>query len=205
MKPVSTITGTMLPLDRADIDTDQIIPQQFLKRTERNGYGDFLFYNWARDDEGVPKPDFITHHPERSEAKVLVAGPNFGCGSSREHAAWALQDWGFEAVIAPSIADIFKGNAINIGLLPIELGRANVNALVEVAADPNAAVTIDLPAQTITVGATTIGFDIDPAVKQRLISGIDRIGETLAHEEAIARHEASRPDWLPRTTVAGTG
>ena len=100
---------------------------------------------------------------------------------------------------------LYKGNAINIGLLPIELGRDNVNALVEAAADPNAAVTIDLPAQTITVGATTIGFDIDPAVKQRLISGIDRIGETLAHEGAIARHEASRPDWLPRTTVAGTG
>ena len=187
-----------------NIDTDQIIPAEFLNLvpTIPEEYRKLGSHAFAGLPDGSPA--FVTDG-DQTPYRIIVAAKNFGCGSSREHAAWALQDWGFEAVIAPSIADIFKGNAINIGLLPIELGRDNVNALVEAAADPNAAVTIDLPAQTITVGATTIGFDIDPAVKQRLISGIDRIGETLAHEGAIARHEASRPDWLPRTTVAGTG
>lgn len=205
MRPVSTITGAMLPLDRADVDTDQIIPQQFLKRTERTGYGEFLFYNWAHDDRGERRPDFITHDPGRAGAKILVAGPNFGCGSSREHAAWAIQDWGFEAVVAPSIADIFKGNAINIGLLPVEVGRDVVNTLIGAAQDPGATVTIDLPAQTLTLGESTWRFEIDAVAKQRLLSGLDAIGETLGHEVEISRHEASRPNWLPRTTVTGTG
>jgi len=117
MNPVRAITGTMVPLDRADVDTDQIIPQQFLKRIERDGYGDFLFYNWAHTDDGTPSSDFIINSPDRRGAKVLVAGPNFGCGSSREHAPWAIQQWGFDAVITPSAADIFRNNSSFTGLL----------------------------------------------------------------------------------------
>ncbi|MEX2133884.1 MAG: 3-isopropylmalate dehydratase small subunit, partial [Acidimicrobiia bacterium] len=121
MKPVKMITGTMVPLMRSDVDTDQIIPQQFLKRIERTGYGEFLFDSWARDDGGEFRPGFVLNEPARANASVLVAGRNFGCGSSREHAVWALHDWGFEAVVAPSFADIFRNNAVNVGLLPVEM------------------------------------------------------------------------------------
>jgi 3-isopropylmalate/(R)-2-methylmalate dehydratase small subunit len=141
VKPVTTITGTMVPLDRADVDTDQIIPQQFLKRIERDGYGDFLFYNWAHTDDGTPSSDFIINHPVRRGAKVLVTGPNFGCGSSREHAPWAIQQWGFEAVITPSAADIFRNNSSFTGLLIIELDPDAVDRLMQLAADPTATVT----------------------------------------------------------------
>ncbi len=149
MKPVRMVRGPMLPLDRADVDTDQIIPQQFLKRIERDGYGEFLFYNWAHRDDGSPIEDFITNRPERSEAKILVAGRNFGCGSSREHAPWAIQDWGFDAVIAPSTADIFRNNSANIGLLIVELPEPEVRRLMDMAQDPTASVTIDLEQQTV--------------------------------------------------------
>jgi 3-isopropylmalate/(R)-2-methylmalate dehydratase small subunit len=197
MKPVRTITGTMVPLDRADVDTDQIIPQQFLKRIERDGYGDFLFYNWAHTDDGTPSSDFIINRPDRRRAKVLVAGPNFGCGSSREHAPWAIQQWGFDAVITPSAADIFRNNSSFTGLLIVELPAEAVGRLMDLAADPAAAVTIDLETQTVAADGIEEHFDFDPTAKERLLQGLDGIGVTMTHDDVIGSHEASRPSWLP--------
>jgi 3-isopropylmalate/(R)-2-methylmalate dehydratase small subunit len=197
MRPVRTITGTMVPLDRADVDTDQIIPQQFLKRIERDGYGDFLFYNWAHTDDGTPSSDFIINRPDRRGAKVLVAGPNFGCGSSREHAPWAIQQWGFDAVITPSAADIFRNNSSFTGLLIVELPAEAVGRLMDLAADPAAMVTIDLETQTVAADGIEEHFDFDPTAKERLLQGLDGIGVTMTHDDVIASHEASRPSWLP--------
>jgi len=197
VKPVRTITGTMVPIDRADVDTDQIIPQQFLKRIERDGYGDFLFYNWAHTDDGTPSSDFIINRPDRRGAKVLVAGPNFGCGSSREHAPWAIQQWGFDAVITPSAADIFRNNSSFTGLLIVELRADAVGRLIDLAADPTAVVTIDLETQTVTADGIEEHFDFDPTAKERLLQGLDGIGATMTHDEVIASHEAGRPSWLP--------
>jgi 3-isopropylmalate/(R)-2-methylmalate dehydratase small subunit len=198
MRAVSTISGTMLPLDRADVDTDQVIPQQFLKRIERTGYGDFLFWNWAHPDGGEPDPSFVLNRPEYGLAKVLITGRNFGCGSSREHAAWALRDWGFEAVVATSFADIFRANCAKNGLLTVELTEPEVEALLERAADPAARITIDLDAQTVTAEGLAAAFDIDPSTKYRLMHGLDDIDLTLHHEDAIARYEARRPRWRPK-------
>lgn len=204
MKPVRVVRGAMLPLDRADVDTDQIIPQQFLKRIERDGYGEFLFYNWANHDDGTPIEDFITNRPERRKARILVAGRNFGCGSSREHAPWALQDWGFDAVIAPSTADIFRNNSANIGLLIVELPDDDVRCLMEMAQDPTATITIDLEQQTVVGDGLKTTFDFDPSAKERLLEGLDWIGMTLTHEESITRHEMDRPAWLPVSTGSHT-
>lgn len=203
MKPVTTISGTMVPLDRADVDTDQIIPQQFLKRIERDGYGEFLFYNWAHTDDGTPSSDFIINDPVRQGAKVLVTGPNFGCGSSREHAPWAIQQWGFDAVITPSAADIFRNNSSNVGLLVVELPQEVVSQLVDLAATPGAEVTIDLESQTVTADGIEEHFDFDPTAKDRLLRGLDPIGVTLTHEELISAHEQARDDRLPTTVEAG--
>jgi len=199
MKPVASVIGTMLPLDRADVDTDQIIPQQFLKRVERDGYGEFLFYNWAHTDDGTPSSDFIINDPSRRGAKVLVAGPNFGCGSSREHAPWALQQWGFDAVVTSSAADIFRNNSSQVGLLVVELPADAVNRLMEMAASPNAEVTIDLETQTVTADGFEEHFAFDPTAKDRMLQGLDPIGVTLTHDEAIAAHEATRAAHLPVT------
>ncbi len=204
MKPVRVVRGPMLPLDRADVDTDQIIPQQFLKRIERDGYGEFLFYNWAHHDDGSPIEDFITNRPERSQAKILVAGRNFGCGSSREHAPWAIQDWGFDAVIAPSTADIFRNNSANIGLLIVELPEPEVRRLMDMAQDPAASVTIDLEQQTVIGEGLEARFDFDPSAKERLLQGLDWIGMTLTLEESITQHELNRPAWLPVSTGSPT-
>ena len=144
MDPVGLIQGQMAPLPRANVDTDQIIPKQFLKRVERSGFGPFLFYDWAFDTEGEPIPDFVTNRPEYANAKVLVTGPNFGSGSSREHAPWAIEDWGFEAIIAPSFADIFRNNCHKIGLLPIVLSDDQVATLTAMAENPDNEVAIDL-------------------------------------------------------------
>ena len=198
MQPVTIITGQMAPLPRANIDTDQIIPKQFLKRVERSGFGPFLFWDWAQDAEGELDPAFILNRPEYSEAVVLVSGPNFGSGSSREHAPWALEDRGFRAIIAPSFADIFRGNSYNVGLLPIALGAGEVAELSVIADNPANHVTIDLPAQTVVSGAFEASFDIDPAVKHRLLNGLDHVALTLAHAEEIARFEEDRPAWKPR-------
>jgi 3-isopropylmalate/(R)-2-methylmalate dehydratase small subunit len=205
MNPVTTIRGTMVSLDRADVDTDQIIPQQFLKRIERDGYGEFLFYNWAHTDDGTPSSDFVINDPARRGAKVLVAGPNFGCGSSREHAPWALQQWGFDAVITPSAADIFRNNSSFSGLLVVELPHDAVSHLMELASDPKAEVTIDLETQTVTADGLEEHFAFDPTAKERLLQGLDGVGVTLTHADAIAAHETSRPAWLPTTLEAPTG
>jgi 3-isopropylmalate/(R)-2-methylmalate dehydratase small subunit len=196
VKPVSEVKGTMVPLPQADVDTDQIIPKQFLTRTERTGYGDFLFYDWATTSDGTPSSDFFTNDPKRAAAKVLVAGRNFGCGSSREHAVWAIQDWGIDAVIAPSFGDIFRNNSVNVGLLTVELPEDDVATLCDIARDPNAAIRVDLETQVVEAGDFVFEFEIDPGVKERLLSGLDPIGLTLQEEQAISNFEAARPVWL---------
>ncbi len=186
MEPVSTIEGGVSHLDRADVDTDQIIPKQFLKRVERTGFGEFLFYDWLRDGEIELEPN-----------PILVAGRNFGCGSSREHAPWALEDFGFKAIIAPSFADIFFSNCTKVGLLPVVLGEDECK---EVAAAGSA--RIDLKAQTVSCDAGTYAFEIDPGIKHRLLNGLDDIGVTLQNEEAIDAFESEgRADRAPVTTA----
>lgn len=194
MKPVITIQGTLAPLRRANVDTDQIMPKNFLKRTERTGYGEFVFYDWRRDD-----PDFVLERPEYKNAKVLVTGPNFGSGSSREHAPWGLQDWGFEAVIASSFADIFYNNCTKIGLLPVVLSEKEVEWLMELAeTDPTAEVTIDVATQTVSFGSEfEASFDLAPFTRHCLLNGLDDIGLTLQHETDISRFEKSRPGFKP--------
>jgi 3-isopropylmalate/(R)-2-methylmalate dehydratase small subunit len=184
----------MVPLDRANVDTDQIIPKQFLKRIERSGFGPFLFYDWRRND-----PDFILDQPRYRGASILLAGANFGCGSSREHAPWSIQDAGFRVVIAPSLADIFRNNCLKIGLLPVELPEASVRRLMEVAReDPAAEVTVDLQSQSVEAVGYGERFEMDPFAKECLLNGWDDIGLTLLHEDAITAFESGRGDWLPK-------
>lgn len=185
MEPITTITGHVSVLNRADVDTDQIIPKQFLKRIERTGYGEFLFYDWVRAGE-------ITIEP----GALLVAGRNFGCGSSREHAVWAVQQFGFDAVVAPSFSDIFYANCTKNGLLPVELSDDDVTALMT-ASDA----TIDLAAQTISFAGRTVAFDIDPDIKHRLLNGLDEIGTTIARAADIDAYEAERAIAGPVTTA----
>ena len=198
MKPVSVVSGTMVPLTQGDVDTDQIIPKQFLTRTERTGYGDFLFYDWATTEDGTPSSDFFTNDPSRQGAKVLVAGRNFGCGSSREHAVWAIQDWGFDVVIAPSFGDIFRNNSVNVGLLTVELPDDIVAQLQELAKSPAAVVTVDLERQVVEVGDFAVEFEIDPQVKERLLEGLDPIAMTLQEDEAITAFENGRRPWMQK-------
>jgi 3-isopropylmalate/(R)-2-methylmalate dehydratase small subunit len=186
--------GRMVPLDRGNVDTDQIIPKQFLKRIERSGFGPFLFYDWRRSD-----PEFILDQPQYQGASVLLTGPNFGCGSSREHAPWSIQDAGFRVVIAPSFADIFRNNCLKIGLLPVELPEASVHRLMEVAReDPTAAVTVDLESQTVEAAEYREPFEIDPFAKECLLNGWDAVALTLRHQDAITAYESHRPTWLPK-------
>ncbi len=199
MEPIRVITGTMAHLPRANVDTDQIMPKQFLKRVERSGYGEYLFWDWRRDAEGELDPDFVLNRPEHAGAQILVAGPNFGSGSSREHAPWGLQDWGFKVVIAPSLADIFASNCTKIGLLPVVLTTEEVEHLIELAdADPSTEVTVDLGTQTVTAPGLSARFQLDPHTRHRLLHGLDDIGLTLEHEEAIGAYEGARPARLPR-------
>ncbi len=195
MEPVRRVVGNAVPLDRADVDTDQIIPKQFLKRIERSGFGPFLFHDWAKD------PGFVLNDPRYRGASILLAGPNFGCGSSREHAPWAIEDAGFRAVIAPSFADIFRTNCTKIGLLAVALPADTVRALIRmVERDPATEVTVDLESQTVTAPGIEASFDFDPFTKWRLMEGLDDIGLTERHEDDIAAYEARRPDRLPTTT-----
>jgi 3-isopropylmalate/(R)-2-methylmalate dehydratase small subunit len=175
MEAVEVIEGRVSVLDRADVDTDQIIPKQFLKRVERTGFGEFLFYDWIRDGEIELEPN-----------PILVAGPNFGCGSSREHAPWALQDFGFAAIIAPSFADIFYGNCTKVGLLPVILTEDECRAIAEAGS-----ARIDLDDQTVDSAAGVVGFEIDEQVKHRLFHGLDDIGITLQDAAAIDAYEAA--------------
>jgi 3-isopropylmalate/(R)-2-methylmalate dehydratase small subunit len=196
MQPFTRVEGVVCPLDRADVDTDQIIPKQFLKRIERTGFGEFLFWDW-RGEEGFP-----LERPEYRGAPILVTGRNFGCGSSREHAPWALQDFGFRAVVAPSFADIFRTNCTKIGLLPVELPEADVRALLEQAQDrPGTTAAVDLERQVVVAaGGRAFAFAIDPVVRERLLNGWDDISLTLAHEAEIAAYERERERSGPVTT-----
>ncbi|HEY9287086.1 MAG TPA: 3-isopropylmalate dehydratase small subunit [Candidatus Dormibacteraeota bacterium] len=201
MEPFRQVTGVVAPLDRANVDTDQIISKQFLKRIERSGYGPFLFYDWRRSG------DFILDKPDYRNARFLVTGPNFGCGSSREHAPWSLQDAGFRAVIAPSFADIFKSNSFRSGLLPIELPETTVRQLTDLALEaPGTTIFVDLEAQTIIVHAETgqpdwqIEFSVDPFFRDCLRNGWDEVALTLRQEAAITAFEAARSTLLPVTT-----
>jgi 3-isopropylmalate/(R)-2-methylmalate dehydratase small subunit len=192
VEPVAVIEGTAVPLDRSDVDTDQIIPAQYLKRIERAGFGPFLFDEWRKD------PSFVLYDPRDEGASILIAGSNFGSGSSREHAPWALEDYGFRAVIAPSFADIFRNNCFKIGLLPVELRAESVRALMDaVLDDPTTRMVVDLPGRAVRAPGLDETFDIDEFTHWRLIEGLDDIGLSLRNEEKISAFEASRPSWLP--------
>jgi 3-isopropylmalate/(R)-2-methylmalate dehydratase small subunit len=198
MKAVQNVIGTMAPLPRANVDTDQIMPKQFLKRTERTGYGEFLFWDWRRSPDGNLDPDFVLNKPEYAQASVLVAGPNFGSGSSREHAPWGLQDWGFEAVIAPSFAEIFFTNCTKVGLLPVVLSEKEVQYLLDLAADdPAARVSIDLMDLVVEAPGLTTDFELDPFIRHRLLQGLDDISITLRHSAEIDAFESVRPTHKP--------
>ncbi len=187
MNKVTKIRGPVSVLRRSDVDTDQIIPKQFLKRVERTGFGEFLFYDWAKEPGWDLDPN-----------PILVTGRNFGCGSSREHAPWALEDFGFKAIIAPSFADIFYSNCTKIGLLPVYLPEEEVEAIMDSAT--GAEVEIDLEGQVVRFDGREIAFEIDQEIKRRLLNGLDDIGVTLSNEEAIAAYEAERERPGPVTT-----
>ncbi|MGF7238932.1 MAG: 3-isopropylmalate dehydratase small subunit [Frankia sp.] len=195
MEAFTTHTGRAVPLRRTDVDTDQIIPSEWLKRIERTGFGAGLFAEWRS------QPDFVLNRPEYQGATVLVAGDNFGTGSSREHAVWALQDFGFRAVISPRFADIFRGNALGNGLLPVQLPATAVEALqAAIEADPTLEVTVDLGAREVrAAGVTTVPFALDDFTRWRLMEGLDDVGLTLRNEADITTFEAGRPGWLPTT------
>ncbi len=194
MPGVKRIAGRTVALDRRDVDTDQIIPASWLKRVERTGFEAGLFGAWRED------PGFVLNRPGAAEAKVLVAGSNFGCGSSREHAVWALQDFGFQAVVAPSFGDIFRNNSINAGLVPAKVTEDGVARLfAALAADPDAEVVVDVAAREVAVPSASLvePFELADYAQWRLLEGLDDIGLTLRHEEEITAFEASRPAWLP--------
>jgi 3-isopropylmalate/(R)-2-methylmalate dehydratase small subunit len=191
MKAFAKHTGRVVAMDRANVDTDQIIPKQFLKRIERTGFGEFLFWDWARDLNGAVIPDFELNRPEAKGASVLLTRRNFGCGSSREHAPWALEDWGFRVIIAPSFADIFYNNCFKNGMLPIVLSEEQVDALFKRAsARPAYKLTADLETCTLTdEDGLSIKFEVEEFRRHCLLNGLDDIGLTLAHESKIDAYE----------------
>ena len=191
MRPFTTHTGLVIPLDRPNVDTDQIIPKQFLKRIERTGFGQFLFFDWRYLDDGTDNPEFILNRPEFRGASVLLARRNFGCGSSREHAPWSLEDYGFRAIIAPSFADIFYNNCFKNGMLPVRLAEAAVDDLFERAAKhPGYKLTVDLEKREIRDDfSLKLTFEVDDFRRHCLINGLDDIGLTLEHEGEIAAYE----------------
>jgi 3-isopropylmalate/(R)-2-methylmalate dehydratase small subunit len=192
MNAFTNHTGRALPLERTDVDTDQIIPAQHLKRIERTGFGPFLFESWRKD------PGFVLNDPRFEGATILLAGANFGIGSSREHAVWALEDYGFRAVISPRFADIFRNNCTKVGLLPVELPAESVRALMDaVLDDPATEITVDLEARRVSAPSVEESFEIDPFTRQRLLEGLDDIGLTLRLEDEITRYESTRAPWLP--------
>jgi 3-isopropylmalate/(R)-2-methylmalate dehydratase small subunit len=193
MEPVRRIVGRALPLARADVDTDQIIPSHWLKRLERTGYGPGLFEAWRKD------PAFVLNDPRYRGAAILLAGANFGSGSSREHAVWALQDAGFRAVIAPRLADIFRTNALRNGLVPVEIDIDAFDRLVDaVRRDPATTIAIDIEGSTVQASGVRATFPLDEFSRTRLLEGLDDIAVTLRHEPDITAFEAKRPEWLPR-------
>ncbi len=194
MEPFTTHSGVVAPLDRADVDTDQIIPKQFLKRVERTGYGQFLFHDWRVGDGGELRPDFALNRPELSGASILVARANFGCGSSREHAAWSLRDYGFRAILAPSFADIFQENADQNGVAAITLGAEVIETLLERASeDAPYSITVDLAECAVSDQHGVVAhFEMDAFRRTCLMEGLDRIGLTLKHERDISEYERGR-------------
>ena len=194
MNNFNTHTGLVVPLDRANVDTDQIIPKQFLKRIERTGFGEFLFFDWRYLPDGTPNPDFILNRPYYHGASILVAGKNFGCGSSREHAPWALAEYGFRAIIAPSFADIFANNCFKNGMLPIVLPEATVAEIMQRTQENEGyRLTIDLENQTIVDQlGMALSFRVSEFQRYCLLEGLDDIGLTLRHENAITTYESSR-------------
>ena len=187
-------TGLVALMDRVNVDTDQIIPKQFLKRIERSGFGQFLFYDWRFNTDGSLNTDFELNQPDVEAASILVARANFGCGSSREHAPWALHDYGFRSIIAPSFADIFYNNCFKNGILPVQLSEAQVERIFQTAAEnPGYEMTIDLERQIISDDCgNKFSFAVDPFRRECLLKGLDDIGLTLQHEDAISRYEARR-------------
>jgi 3-isopropylmalate/(R)-2-methylmalate dehydratase small subunit len=196
MEAVRVITGTAVPLDRSDVDTDQIIPAEWLKRVERTGFGEGLFESWRKDQS------FVFNDARFVGATILVAGPNFGTGSSREHAVWALQDYGFRAVISPRFADIFRTNCTKAGMVPAQISAdAVAKLLAAVAADPSVSVTVDVESRVVYSEAAGVEepFPLDDFTQWRLLEGLDDIGLTLRHESSIDSFETTRPEWLPTT------
>ena len=195
MKKLIDISSTMLPLNMSNVDTDQIMPKQFLKRVERSGYGEFLFFDWKKD------PDFSLNTKEYQGSKVLVAGDNFGTGSSREHAPWGLQDWGFDAIISTKFADIFKLNSINIGLLPIEASLQDVESLFEkIEKDPSTNIHISVDKKSVKCEEIEFMFDLDDFSQKRILEGLDKIDITLDYMSDIENFNESRKNWKPRLT-----
>ena len=194
MEKFTTLTGIAVPLKRSNVDTDQIIPANFLKRVTKTGFDDALFYHWRQD------PSFVLNQPQYEGAEILVAGPDFGTGSSREHAVWALRDYGFKVVISARFADIFRGNSGKQGLLAAQVEEAEVERIWEVLeADPSAKLTVSLEDRKISVGDLQVDFQIDDYTRWRLLEGLDDISLTLQNEQAITDFEATRPAWMPTT------
>lgn len=194
MEKFTTLTGIAMPLKRSNVDTDQIIPANFLKRVTKTGFDDALFYHWRQD------PDFVLNQPQYEGVEILVAGPDFGTGSSREHAVWALRDYGFKVVISARFADIFRGNAGKQGLLAAQVEEADVERIwAELDTTPGAKATVNLEDRTVTVGQLTVPFQIDDYTRWRLLEGLDDISLTLQNEQAITDFEATRPAWMPTT------
>ena len=189
MEPFEDIKSRLIPFDMTNVDTDQIIPKQFLKLIQKTGYGDFLFYDWRFDRAGNPKKDFVLNEPKYKERQVLLTRDNFGCGSSREHAVWALYDYGIRVVIAPSFADIFYNNCFKKGLLPIRLTQDEIEYLFDFEKNDDAVVDISLANQTISISEKIINFDIDLTRKKMLLEGIDEIGYTLSFSDQILNYE----------------
>jgi 3-isopropylmalate/(R)-2-methylmalate dehydratase small subunit len=198
MQPFKNHTGLVVPLDRSNVDTDQIIPKQFLKRVERTGFGEFLFYDWRFGPDGQLDSSFPLNEPRYRGASILVVGRNFGCGSSREHAPWSLADYGFRVIIAPSFADIFANNCLKNGLLPVALDETQVTELIRRAKEiKDYQATVDLEAKTVTdAQGFAAEFEIGDFQRHCLLEGLDDIGLTLKHEAEIARFEGGRPIWL---------
>ena len=193
MKKLNIINTTMLPLNMSNVDTDQIMPKQFLKRVERSGYGEYLFYDWKKD------PDFPLNNDLYKDSKVLVAGDNFGTGSSREHAPWGLQDWGFDAIISTKFADIFRLNSINIGLLPIEASQENVDALFsKIKNNPNTKIEIHIKTKSVECEDINFLFDLDDFSQKRILEGIDKIDITLGYVDQIENYNNARKSWKPK-------
>jgi len=194
MDKISVLTGTAVPLQRANVDTDQIIPAVFLKRVTKTGYDDALFYAWRQD------PDFVLNRPEFAQGGILIAGPDFGTGSSREHAVWALRDFGFTAVLAPKFGDIFRGNSGKQGLLTGTISEQDVEKIWSIIdAAPGIEISVDLNSRTATIGETTVPFEIDDYTRWRLLEGLDDIGLTLRSEAQITDFESRRESWRPKT------